>query len=45
MLMACKIVGTVGVIMHICKIQKGRDIAVGSGIVAITWEVIKAVVL
>lgn len=45
MLMACKVVGTIGVIMHICKIQKGRDIAVGSGIVAITWEIVKAVVL
>lgn len=45
MLAMCKIVGTVGVIMHICKIQKGRDIAVGSGIVAITWEIAKAVVL
>lgn len=44
MLMACKIVATAGVIMHICKIQKGRDIAVGSGIVAITWEIIKAVI-
>ncbi|WP_278308256.1 hypothetical protein [Niameybacter massiliensis] len=44
MLMACKIVGTVGIIMHICKIQKGRDIAVGSSIVAITWEIIKAVI-
>lgn len=45
MLMVCKIVGTVGVIMHICKIQKGRDIAVGSGIVAVTWEIIKGVLL
>lgn len=45
MLMACKIVASVGVIMHICKIQKGRDIAVGSGIVAITWEIVKGVIL
>lgn len=44
MLMACKIVASVGTIMYICKIQKGRDIAVGSGIVAITWEIIKAVI-
>ena len=45
MFVACKIVGTVGVIMYICKIQKGRDIAVGSGIVAITWEIIKGVMI
>lgn len=45
MLAMCKIVGTVGVIMQICKIQKGRDIAVGSGIVAVTWEIIKGVLL
>mgnify|MGYP007095042707 CR=1 FL=1 len=45
MMMVCKIVASVGVIMHICKIQKGRDIAVGSGIVAVTWEIIKGVLL
>lgn len=40
----CKIVASAGVIMHICKIQKGRDIAVGSGIVAVVWEIIKVVI-
>lgn len=44
MLTCCKIVASVGTIMYICKINKGRDIAVGSGIVAITWEIIKAVI-
>lgn len=44
MLTWCKIVASVGTVMYICKIKKGRDIAVGSGIVAVTWEVIKAVI-
>ena len=39
-----KIVASAGVLLKICKIDKGRDIAVGSGIAAILYEIIKAVI-
>ena len=44
MMTICKIVASTGVLLKICKIDKGRDIAIGSGVVAIGWEIIKAVI-
>lgn len=45
MFMACEIVASVGILLKICKIDKGRDIAVGSCVIAIVWEIIKGVML
>lgn len=44
MMTICKIVASTGVLLKICKIDKGRDIAIGSGVVAAVWEIIKAVI-
>ncbi|MDF2612851.1 MAG: hypothetical protein K0S71_637 [Clostridia bacterium] len=38
-----KIVASTGIVLHICKIQKGRDIAVGSGVMYTIAEIIKVV--
>lgn len=44
MFVVAKIVASTGVLLYICKIKKGRDIAVGSGVVIVVWEIIKAVI-
>ena len=38
-----KIVASTGIVLHICKISRGRDIAVGSGVIYTIAEIIKAV--